>query len=86
MAVGLGKAEASFEVPINALVQQEKRIIGSLYGSSNTIVQVPKILELYAAGKLPLDLLVGQQFELSQVNEAYEALANGAPGRSVIVL
>lgn len=85
VAVGLGRAGASFEVPINALVQQEKRIIGSLYGSSNTQVQVPKILDLYIAGKLPLDRLIGNTFDLSQINDAYDALASGSTGRAVIL-
>jgi Zn-dependent alcohol dehydrogenase len=85
VAVGLGRVGTSFEVPVNALVQQEKRIIGSLYGSSNTLVQVPQILELYTAGKLPLERLVGDRFDLSQINEAYEALSSGATGRAVIL-
>lgn len=85
VAVGLGKTGTSFEVPVNALVQQEKRIIGSLYGSSNTLVQVPKILDLYTAGKLPLEKLIGERFELSQINEAYAALSTGATGRAVIL-
>jgi Zn-dependent alcohol dehydrogenase len=85
VAVGLGRVGASFEVPINALVQQEKRIIGSLYGSSNTLVQLPKILDLYMAGRLPLERLVGESYGLSQINEAYEALRSGAPGRSIIL-
>jgi Zn-dependent alcohol dehydrogenase len=85
VAVGLGRVGATFEVPINALVQQEKRIIGSLYGSSNTLVQLPKILDLYMAGRLPLEKLVGEQYPLSQINEAYDALQSGAPGRSIIL-
>lgn len=85
VAVGLGKAGTSFQVPVNSLVQQEKRIIGSLYGSSNTLVQVPQILDLYTAGRLPLERLVGEQFTLPQINEAYARLSAGATGRSIIL-
>lgn len=85
VAVGLGKVGASFDVPINPLVQQEKRIIGSLYGSSNTPIQIPELLKLYNAGKLPLDRLVGKQYDLSGINDAYREMVNGATGRAVIV-
>lgn len=83
--VGLGKVGATFDVPINPLVQQEKRIIGSLYGSSNTSIQIPHLLEIYNAGKLPLDRLIGERYELSGINDAYREMSNGATGRAVIV-
>lgn len=84
VAVGLGHADAGFTVPVNALVQQERRVLGSLYGSSNPAVQLPQIIELYQQGRLPLDLLVGQRFGLEQVNDAYASLSSGATGRAII--
>ncbi|NBE95149.1 zinc-binding dehydrogenase [Nonomuraea sp. KC401] len=85
VAVGLGRVGAGFTVPVNALVQQERRVVGSLYGSSNPVVQIPQILDLHQRGLLPLDRLVGRRFALDEVNEAYSALTAGATGRSVIV-
>lgn len=84
VAVGLGRAGATVELPINPLVQQEKRLIGSLYGSSNTPLQIPAILRLYRAGKLPLERLLGHSYELGEINDAYHAMANGAVGRAVV--
>ncbi|MEU5608792.1 alcohol dehydrogenase catalytic domain-containing protein [Streptomyces sparsogenes] len=84
VAVGLGKVGATAAVPINPLVQQEKRLIGSLYGSANTPVDIPKLADLFKTGRLPLDKLLGEQYELSEINEAYAALARGATGRAVI--
>jgi Zn-dependent alcohol dehydrogenase len=86
IAVGLGRADAGFTVPVNALVQQERRVLGSLYGSSNPVVQLPQILNLYQEGRLPLDRLVGRRFALDEVNEAYASLTSGATGRAIIVL
>ncbi|MDA3630889.1 alcohol dehydrogenase catalytic domain-containing protein [Saccharopolyspora sp. WRP15-2] len=85
VAVGLGKVGATVPVPINPLVQQEKRLIGSLYGSANTPVDIPKLIDLFKAGRLPLDKLLGEQYELSEINEAYAALSRGATGRAVIL-
>ena len=86
VAVGLGKVGAATTIEINPLVQQEKRIVGSLYGSANTPLDIPKILRLYQAGRLPLDRLLGAGYELSQINEAYRALTDGATGRAVITM
>jgi Zn-dependent alcohol dehydrogenase len=84
-AHGLGPAGATVAIPLNDLVQREKRLIGSLYGSSNTLSQVPRLLELYAAGRLDLDALLGRTYPLEQINEAYDALTAGAVGRAVIL-
>ncbi len=85
VAVGLARAGATVQLPINELVQRQKRVIGSLYGSANALVELPRLLALYLAGRLPLDALVGEQYALESVNEAYAALTRGAVGRAVLV-
>lgn len=85
VAIGLGPAGATVAIPLNDLVQREKRLIGSLYGSANTLTQVPRLLELYAAGRLDLDALVGRTYRLEEINDAYDALVDGAVGRAVIL-
>jgi Zn-dependent alcohol dehydrogenase len=85
VAIGLGAAGATVEIPLNDLVQREKRLIGSLYGSANTLTQVPRLLELYAAGRLDLDPLLGTSYPLGRINDAYDALVAGAVGRAVIL-
>ena len=85
VAVGLGRAGATFELPINELVQRQKRVVGSLYGSANPLADLPRLFDLYLAGRLPLDALVGPQYPLEEINEAYAALAGGAVGRAVVV-
>lgn len=85
IAAGLTDVSATFAVPTNLLVQQQQRVIGSLYGSANPAVQLPQILELYRAGRLPLDRLAGAEYPLDQVNEAYAALASGSLGRATVV-
>lgn len=85
VAVGLGRVGETFAIPVNNLVQRQKRVIGSLYGSANPLVDLPKIFGLYLAGRLPLDELIGVRYSLEQVNEAYDALAHGSVGRAVVV-
>lgn len=84
VAVGLSRADATFAVPVNELVQRQKRIIGSLYGSSNPRLDLPRIFALYLAGRLPLDELIGGRRPLAEVNEAYADLRAGGVGRSIL--
>jgi Zn-dependent alcohol dehydrogenase len=85
VALGISSADATVPVPINELVQRQKRIIGSLYGSSNPRIDLPRIFALYLAGRLPLDELLGSRRPLAEVNEAYAELRSGAAGRGILV-
>lgn len=84
VAVGLGAVGQTFPVVLNPLVQREKRIVGSLYGSSNPPVDIPRLLELYVAGRLPLERLVGHRYRLDEVNQAFADLAGKSVGRGVV--
>jgi Zn-dependent alcohol dehydrogenase len=85
VAVGLTSAGATVPIPINDLVQRQKRIVGSLYGSSNPRIDLPRIFALYLDGRLPLDELIGSRRPLAEVNEAYAELRSGGVGRSILV-
>lgn len=84
VAVGLAPAASAFRVPINLLVQRQKTIVGSLYGSANPLLDIPRIFGLYLSGRLPLDRLLGERFSLDAINEAYERLAHGGVGRMIV--
>jgi Zn-dependent alcohol dehydrogenase len=85
VVVGLSSADATFAVPINELVQRQKRIVGSLYGSSNPRIDLPRIFALYLAGRIPLDELIGGRRPLAEVNDAYAELRTGGVGRTILV-
>lgn len=84
VAVGLGRVGETFDVPINELVQRQKRVVGSLYGSSIPQLDLPRIFDLYRSGALPLDLLIGERFALDRINESFDALQSGGIGRSIV--
>lgn len=85
LVVGLGAVKDEITIPLNPLVQGDKRIAGALYGSSNVPLQLPEILRLYRAGRIPLDKLLDRTFPLSEANAAMEHLRTGAVGRPVLV-
>lgn len=84
VAIGLARSDAVFEVPINELVQRQKRVVGSLYGSANPAIDLPRLFSLYLSGLLPLDDLVGERYSLSEINRAFAGLTHGTVGRSVV--
>jgi len=85
VAVGLSSVDATAHVPFNELVQQQKRVVGSLYGSANPPVDLPRLLDLYRTGRLPLGQLLGSTYPLEAVGKAYDQLRDGAVGRAVVV-
>ena len=85
VALGLSRADATFPVPVNELVQRQKRVVGALYGSSNPTIDLPRVFALYLAGRLPLDDLIGTRRPLAEVNEAVAELRSGAAGRGILV-
>jgi Zn-dependent alcohol dehydrogenase len=84
VAIGLGAAGQELSLPLNLLVQRERRVVGSLYGSANPLLDVPMLLELYQAGRLPIDQLVGRHYPLEGINDAFADLVGGAVGRGII--
>ncbi len=63
---------------------QEKRLIGSLYGSGQPAQDIPRLVALYQAGKLKLRELVTHTYRLEDVNDALTALASGVDARGII--
>ncbi len=61
-----------------------KRLMGTVQGDIIARRDVPRLVEMYMAGKLPIDKLITKTFSLDQVNEAFEELENKTVLRSVI--
>jgi len=86
VAIGLSRAGQTVPLPINELVQRDLRVVGSLYGSANTILQIPRLLELHKEGRLSLDRLLGPEYRLEDINKAYERLPSESVGRGTILI
>lgn len=66
------------------LLYDERKIIGSMYGSINPRIDMPLYLDMYLNGKLKLDELVTRTYPLDEINSAFEAMEKGEVARSVI--
>jgi Zn-dependent alcohol dehydrogenase len=79
-----GGAQASFDM---ASLYQDKAILACRYGSASPKRDIPMLARLYTEGRLLLDELVTRTVPLEQVDEAFEAMANGsADARTVLTL
>lgn len=85
VVVGVGRAGEEVSLPINGFVQHDRHLVGALYGSSNTPLQIPEILRMYASGRLPLERLLDRTFSLDEANEAVAHMREGAMGRPVFL-
>ena len=57
--------------------------MGCWYGSAKAWTDLPRMCDLYLAGRLNLDDLVSRSYPLEEINEAYDALAAAtSPGAS----
>jgi Zn-dependent alcohol dehydrogenase len=81
---GLARLDALASFPLVPFVMQEKRLVGSLYGSGQPSRDVPRLVELYRKGKLKLTELATRTYNLEGVNDALDALAGGKGARGII--
>jgi S-(hydroxymethyl)glutathione dehydrogenase/alcohol dehydrogenase len=77
--VGLMPEGRPVGVDMLDLVNYEKSIRGSAYGSLHPEILIPRIIALYLQRRLRLDELVSDRFVLEEINEAF-ARSRGARG------
>ncbi|MGH9011404.1 MAG: zinc-binding dehydrogenase, partial [Acidimicrobiia bacterium] len=84
VAIGLGHIANTVTVDIFSLLFQ-KRLTGTFAGSLTPRVDIPAFIDLFMAGRLPLDRLVSQHYKLDALPQVFEDMEGGRIGRGVIV-
>lgn len=82
---GLSRGDSQAAFPLFPFVMQEKRLIGSVYGSGQPRADIPRLIQLFRDGKLKLRELVARTYTLDGVNDALAALAASDGARGVIM-
>jgi Zn-dependent alcohol dehydrogenase len=82
--IGIPREDAVLSLPALSIPRMERRVLGSIYGSSRPERDFPRIFDLYRQGRLPLDLLVSHRLPLERVGEAFDLLRAGEGRRAVI--
>jgi S-(hydroxymethyl)glutathione dehydrogenase/alcohol dehydrogenase len=83
IVVGIPERGQRMSFPTGLLIG-ERMLTGSLYGSGNLRVDIPRLVDFYLAGKLDLDTLVARRYALEGVNDAFSAMGAGEVGRGII--
>lgn len=86
VVVGMPPSGEHARFDAGALAHDGKRIVGSKLGSSRPAHDIPRIADLYTAGRLRLDELVTATYPLERINDAVDAMRRGEAIRNVIVL
>ncbi len=84
ITVGLPPAEARISISPTALVAEGRAIIGSYLGSAVPARDIPIFVDMWRAGRLPVEHLISSHITLDQINAGMDALAAGSAVRQLI--
>ena len=84
--IGIPREDAVVPLPALTMPRMERRVLGSIYGSSKPVRDFPATLDLYRGGRLPLDRLVSHRLPLEDVSDAFQRMRDGTALRVVLDL
>lgn len=84
--IGIPRADAVLALPALSIPRMERRVLGSIYGSSRPERDFPLTLELYRRDRLPLDRLVSHRLPLDEIERAFALMRSGEALRAVLDL
>jgi Zn-dependent alcohol dehydrogenase len=70
--------------PAALFAVQEKKLLGCILGSSNSLREIPRLVALWRGGRLDLESLVTARRPLAEINEAMTDLRAGRGVRTVL--
>jgi S-(hydroxymethyl)glutathione dehydrogenase / alcohol dehydrogenase len=82
--VGIPRDDAEVVLPAPSIPRMERRVLGSVYGSARPERDFPAILDLFRAGRLPLDRLISHRLGLEAVEDAFALMTSGKALRVVL--
>jgi alcohol dehydrogenase len=71
-------------LPLVQLVAEERTVKGSYIGTCVPSRDIPRYIELYRGGRLPVDRLMSGRMPLEQINEGFDLLHHGRVVRQLI--
>ena len=85
ISVGLAPVGATAPIDVVDMIRSQKTLVGSYYGSASPHETFKKLVDYYLKGKIDLDSMITRTYSLEQVNEGFDAIAQGEDGVGVIV-
>ncbi len=84
ISIGMPHSSQQLSIQAASLAYQERTLKGSFMGSAVPRRDIPRLINLYLAGKLPIDELVSQHIPLDEINVGFDRLAQGATIRQLV--
>jgi len=85
VTAGLPPPTHTFALPQVNLVAEERTVKGSYIGTCVPNRDLPRYIELYRRGKLPVDRLMSSRLKLDEINIGFDRLHEGKAVRQVVV-
>jgi len=63
-----------------------RKLIGTMIGGTKIFDEIPKLVDRYLAGELPVDDFITGTYKLEQINEAFDFMATGNSIRPIIIM
>ena len=86
VVMGMGAVKEEIAIPPAALVFGNRRLMGSFAGSGRPLSDLPRLMDLYRAGRLDLDALITRRYPLAAALRALEDLEAGRVARGVVMI
>jgi alcohol dehydrogenase len=86
VTAGLPNPAAQWPLQAVSLIAEERTLKGSYIGSCVPSRDVPRFVDLFRAGRLPVDRLLSERISLEEINPALDRLARGESIRQVIMM
>lgn len=86
VTVGLPHPERMLSIPAVSLVAEERTLRGSYLGSGVPERDIPRLVGLHRAGRLPVERLITHRLSLDELNEGMDRLARGEAVRQIVTL
>lgn len=85
VTAGLPYPDRLLQVPALSLVAEERTLKGSYLGSCIPSRDIPRFIEMYEAGILPVDRLLSHRLNPDEINQGFDRLASGEAVRQVVL-
>lgn len=85
VTVGLPSPEARVSLSPLTFTAEARTVIGSYLGSAVASRDIPRYVELWRSGRLPVERLISSRIALTEIDSAMDLLATGSAMRQVIV-
>lgn len=86
VTAGLPPPTATMALPAVQLVAEERTLKGSYIGTAVPSRDIPRFIQLYRRGRLPVDRLMSGTLLLDAINQGFDRLHDGTAIRQVVTL